>query len=55
MTRLSRATLRSWPLWAALTTTALVEVLSWLALSHPATDCLSAEILSGCGEPPPLD
>ena len=55
MTRPWRAFLRRWPLWTALTITALVEVLSWLAFSQPATDCRPAEILSGCGEAPPLD
>ena len=55
MTRPWRAFLRRWPLWTALTITALVEVLSWLAFGQPATDCRPAEILSGCGEPPPMD
>ena len=54
MTPLRRAVLGWWPLWTALTITALVGIGSWLALSQPATDCSPAEILSGCGEAPPL-
>ena len=53
MPRLRRA-LGWWPLWTALSITAPTVVLTWSALSQPATDCRPAEILSGCGEAPPL-
>ena len=54
MTRLIHALLRRWPVWTALASTALVEALSWLVLSQPATDCTPGEILAGCGEAPPV-
>ena len=54
MTQRRRAFLLRWPLWTAVTITAVVEVGSWLVLSQPVTDCRAAEILAGCGEAPPL-